>query len=56
MSSGSPVTVSRGDKVRHRDGTEGVALSGFSTGTFQVKTLQGAIVSWSIYDVNVIND
>ncbi len=56
MSSGSHPQVSRGAKVRHKDGTEGVAVSNGSGGTVQVKTTKGVIVAWSVYDLMIIEE
>jgi hypothetical protein len=55
MASGSQPQVKRGDKVRHTDGTEGLTISDATSGTIQVKTEKGVIVSCSVHGLTVID-
>ena len=56
MSSSSQPEVKQGDKVRHNNGTEGVAMAGPNGGTVQVKTNKGVFEPWSVYDLSVIEE
>ena len=56
MASSGQTQVKRGDRVRHTNGTEGIAMSDATSGTIQVKTDKGVIASWSAYELTVIEE
>ena len=56
MASSGQTQVKRGDRVRHTNGNEGVAMSDATSGTIQVKTDKGVIASWSVYDLAVTEE